>query len=425
MEKNMPDENVKAVIDESTENAAYAKPADSSNDEYVGANSPGLYDEEEKPKKSHIGIVVYLLVLICGAIGAIYYVRSTGLELPIADRFFSFETQEALEQDGTEPTSEAAKQVWNMDVDSDINQLVRSYYIALQSTDMEKLNELTDPSVAIDQANVEAAAKYIEGYQNIRCYVAPGNAKNENGLYIAYDIKFKNISTTAPGLVPAYVRRSEDGTPRLIPYENFDSGITTYMTAASAEPEVTSLRSSVTAKYDDALAADPVLAKFVEDLGKGVVSVPDAPTAVVPSGESAAASSSEEDGSVSADVAAAAAAAAAAAQQESSEPSGEGTPSVEGAAANAADGPQVIEGVSFTPATIEKWTFDNLRARSTPNIENNDNVVKTLDPHTKVVVVGVSETWDMIMLENGEGPYFVYNEYLSEDPNHPTTASSR
>ena len=61
MEKNMPDENVKAVIDESTENAAYAKPADSSNDEYVGANSPGLYDEEEKPKKSHIGIVVYLL----------------------------------------------------------------------------------------------------------------------------------------------------------------------------------------------------------------------------------------------------------------------------------------------------------------------------------------------------------------------------
>ncbi|MBP5291277.1 MAG: hypothetical protein J6Y90_01490, partial [Lachnospiraceae bacterium] len=387
----------------------YAQPDSGSFGGYAGMTPPvDDYDDddEETPKKGHLGIVIYLLILICGAAAAIYYVRSTGFELPGVDRFFSFETQIATEQNvnGTEPEPAASKQVWNMDVDSDINQLVRNYYIALQSSDIEKLNELTDESVTVDQANVESAAKYIEGYQNIRCYVAPGSTKDENGLYVAYDIKFKNISTTAPGLVPAYVRRTQDGTPKLIPYENFDEAITAFMTSTSAQPEISSLRSSVTAKYDDALAADPVLAKFVDDLGRGVVNIPDTQTVDVPSGESTAESIPTNPD----DIANAAASAVAAAVQNGSngqdsvaEPSGESVPSMDGTVVTSGDGLQVVEGVSFTPATMEMWTFDFLRARSTPKTDVSDNIVTTLEPRTKVFVVGVSDVWDMIMFENG------------------------
>jgi hypothetical protein len=417
--------------------ASYGQPSGSPYGGYDGTEplDDGFDDEEDVPKKGHLGIVIYLLVLIAGAAAAIFYVRSTGFELPGVDRFFSFETQDTVSQDanGTEAESETANQVWNMDVDSDINQLVRSYYIALQSSDIVKLDELTDASVTIDQANVEAAAKYIDGYQNIRCYVAPGSTKDENGLYVAYDIKFKNISTTAPGLVPAYVRRDANGAPRLIPYENFDEAITAYMTATSAQPEIASLRSSVTAKYDEALAADPVLAKFVEDLSNGVINVPDAQTAVVPSGESvpegesAAESVPASEDAFAEEVASIAAAAingGSDAQDGSAEPSGELAPAAEGAM-NPADAIQVVDGISFTPATAEMWTFDYLRVRSSPRTDVEDNIVTTLAPRAKVFVVGISDTWDMIMMEDGSGPYFAYKEYLSEDQNHPTTASSR
>jgi hypothetical protein len=92
---------------------------------------------------------------------------------------------------------------------------------------------------------------------------------------------------------------------------------------------------------------------------------------------------------------------------------------------NPADAIQVVDGISFTPATAEMWTFDYLRVRSSPRTDVEDNIVTTLAPRAKVFVVGISDTWDMIMMEDGSGPYFAYKEYLSEDQNHPTTASSR
>lgn len=316
------------------------------------------YEDDEPEKKSHLGLIIYLVLLAFATAAAVYYVRKTGFEFSMLNKYFQPQVVEP------ETTAPPAEEVWKMDVDSDVNQLVRAYYVALQLADMDRLNDLTDESVTVDQASVEAAAKYIEGYQNIKCYVADGKSEGEQGLYVVYDIKFRNISTTAPGLVPAYVRRNAAGAPKLIPYENFDDQITAYMTSLSSDNVIASIRTDVTENYNNAKAADPVLAQFVTDLENGVINIPEAP-----------------DG-------------AAAAQEPATEE---------------------IEGILFTVTDVDMWTKDSVRVRRTPNTDSADNVVTTLTPQTKVHVTGTSDFWYRITLENGEGPYFAAGQYLEGD----------
>ena len=176
-------------------------------------------------------------------------------------------------------TNEAEVQTtaaWNQNSPSDVLSLVNKYYAARAMVNFEELSNLLDPIVSIDQAKVEAEAKVIEGFQEICCYTTPGMNSGEYGVYITFAMKFKNITTPAPGMIWGYVRPDSNGNLRFIDRDTIerlkDEGnaeaveIRTFMGNAANCDAILSLSDTIKANYWQARETDQTLDDFLNSL---------------------------------------------------------------------------------------------------------------------------------------------------------------
>ena len=97
------------------------------------------------------------------------------------------------------------------------------YYTALKAADMTTLQNIMDAGSMPTEDTVSKMNGYIEDYQNISCYTMDGEKEGEYALYIAYDAKFKDVNTLAPGLTPAYVVTDSAGALRLMTVEQIQA----------------------------------------------------------------------------------------------------------------------------------------------------------------------------------------------------------
>lgn len=158
-----------------------------------------------------------------------------------------------------EPESAIETQVGDtLEVDAypEVNALVTKYLSAWAASDVDMLATLVQP---LDkEAELEEIAlnkDYIESMNNIKCYTKPGPVEDSYIVYAYYEMKFNGPDTYAPGLVNLFVFKEKE--------EYFIWDYKEYIVAGD---DVTGLLADVNAKYEELVAADPLLKDCIEGL---------------------------------------------------------------------------------------------------------------------------------------------------------------
>ena len=265
---------------------------------------------------------------------------------------------------------------WNQNSPSDVLSLVNKYYAARTMVNFEELGNLLDPIVSIDQAKVEAESKVIEGFQEICCYTTPGMNSGEYGVYITFAMKFKNITTPAPGMVWGYVRPDSNGNLRFIDRDTIERlkeegnaeavAIRTFMGNAANCDAILELSDTIKANYWQARETDQTLDDFLNSLnGTSTTAADDGTTADATTSEPTTAA------------------------------------------------PTTAAGEQFTNTDDTMYcTKNSVNIRLQPNTDS--DVIGTLDKGSSVHVTGKGSEWYRINTKSGATGY-VKKDFLSSD----------
>lgn len=144
----------------------------------------------------------------------------------------------------------------------DINQVVRSYYDAQASGDIEAISSLNTYLNDIEKIRVEELSKYIESYPVLNVYTKPGLAENTYVAYVYSEVKFQDIEQELPGMQTYYIGRNEDGS-FFINDGTYDDTIWNYIKEVTLQDDVVDLNNKVVVEYNELLANDEELSEFI------------------------------------------------------------------------------------------------------------------------------------------------------------------
>ncbi len=148
-----------------------------------------------------------------------------------------------------------------------VNQLVKSYFDAVQNCDVDALSKLVDSTENISAEQLQAEREFVEGYQNISCYTLNGLIDGTYIVYVSYDMKFLNVETAAPCLIRLYICTNDEGGMYIYNQElGTDNEVAAYMEEVNGREDVKALMQEVDNRLTEAMAADEALNALVTKL---------------------------------------------------------------------------------------------------------------------------------------------------------------
>ena len=144
----------------------------------------------------------------------------------------------------------------------EVNNVVRAYYDAQASGDMETISSLNTYLNDIQKIKVEELSKYIESYPQLDVYTKPGLTDNTYVAYVCSEVKFYDLDTTIPGMQTYYIGQDENGT-YYINNGTYDDTVSNYIKEVTLQDDVVDLNNKVVVAYNDLLAEDENLSEFL------------------------------------------------------------------------------------------------------------------------------------------------------------------
>lgn len=265
----------------------------------------------------------------------------------------------------------------------EISGLVTTYYMALNSKNVESVRAISDNLTEQDVKDIE---KSETEYSNIKSYVKQGPEKDDSSyvVYASYEYINPSLYVKHPGLSWLYVKRDDAGEYKIVVDASSDEKLTAYVNEISAEDDVKALVDEITEASKKADADEQAAA---EAAGTAEADTKDSE----PAAESAAPSAEEtkqED-------------AAAAEEAEQAPTASEETEEEENTDSD--DSPSYNNEFPDDGASEHKAVIGatcNLRAGAGYNYK----VVTVLEQGTPITVIGeVSKGWYHVSCEAGEG----------------------
>lgn len=315
-------------------------------------------DDDARPSDKKSGFVTVLIAVL--AILAVIAVAIVAAKL--------LSKSNSSDTTASEEAQESTV-AWEQNTNSEVLSLVNQYYAARVLGETYTLQNILDPSITIDEESLKNESEVIEGYQEIACYTTDGRAPGEYVVYITYNLKFKNISTPAPGLVCAYIYTDDAGSLRLIPreYLSDEDENFKYIAEVSNCDFIKELAARVDENYLKARKTDAGLEAYLQSIGAVPV---------------------EGDDTTSADTTTAP----------------NDTTSAATTAASSDNG--------FAAANETMYvTGDSVRVRQQPNTNEGTAVVTTLSKGTAVTVTGKGSEWYKVSVNGSEG--YIKKDFLS------------
>ena len=102
-------------------------------------------------------------------------------------------------------------QEYETDQYAEINTLMENYYASYASGNTGEMLEFANPISDMEKSYISMYSQYIEKYNNITCYTKTGADDSSFIVIVAFDLKYKNVDTAAPGLDCFYVKTNEQG----------------------------------------------------------------------------------------------------------------------------------------------------------------------------------------------------------------------
>ena len=144
----------------------------------------------------------------------------------------------------------------------EVNNVVRAYYDAQASGDMETISGLNTYLNDIQKIKVEELSKYIESYPQLDVYTKPGLTDNTYVAYVCSEVKFYDLETTIPGMQTYYIGQDENGN-YYINNGTYDDTVSSYIKEVTLQDDVVDLNNKVVVAYNDLLAEDENLSEFL------------------------------------------------------------------------------------------------------------------------------------------------------------------
>ena len=144
----------------------------------------------------------------------------------------------------------------------EINNLVRTYYDAQASGDIETISSLNKYLNEIETIRVEELSKYIDSYPVLDVYTKPGMTENTYVAYVYSEVQFTDVDQPLPGMQTYYIGMDEDGN-YFINDGTYDDAIWNYIKEVTLQDDVVDLNNKVVVEYNELLAEDAELNEFI------------------------------------------------------------------------------------------------------------------------------------------------------------------
>ena len=144
----------------------------------------------------------------------------------------------------------------------EVNNVVRAYYDAQASGDMETISSLNTYLNDIQKIKVEELSKYIESYPELNVYTKPGLTENTYVAYVCSEVKFYDLEKTIPGMQTYYIGQDDNGN-YYINNGTYDDAVSSYIKEVTLQDDVVDLNNKVVVAYNDLLADDADLSEFL------------------------------------------------------------------------------------------------------------------------------------------------------------------
>lgn len=170
-------------------------------------------------------------------------------------------------------TETETEETFQVDAYEEVNALIGQYFTAYAKGDVEAIVSIASPVSDTEKSYIAEYSKFVDSYQNIKCYTKRGLDDKSYMVSVYLEIKFTDAETAAPGLDFFYVRTNEDGSlfiDNLYSQYNsrmkenaLDTSVQSLIDRSLGSEDMIALQREVQAKYDKALVEDPALADVV------------------------------------------------------------------------------------------------------------------------------------------------------------------
>lgn len=172
----------------------------------------------------------------------------------------------------TEAESET-EEAYEVDAHEDVNALINQYFTAYAAGDVDTIAAIASPISENEKSYIAEYSKYVDSYENIKCYTKRGLDDNSYLVSVFIEIKFTDAETMAPGLDFFYVRTNEDGSLCIdnlysqynskIKENAVDTSVQSLIDKYEESADFIALKQEIQAKYNEAVTADTALADVI------------------------------------------------------------------------------------------------------------------------------------------------------------------
>ncbi len=211
----------------------------------------------------HSKIVMPLVLIVCVIITVIIAVNANhreALEKEAEQAAMAVPTEEgvAVSVEGLEiPEYELEE-----NAHPEINNLVRAYYDAQASGDVDIISRLNTYLDEIEIIKVQEMSKYVESYPVLNVYTKPGLTENAYVAYVCSEVKFSEMEQELPGMQTFYIGLNDDGSYFINDGTN-DTTIRNYIKEITLQDDVVDLNNKVVVEYNELLAEDEELEEYI------------------------------------------------------------------------------------------------------------------------------------------------------------------
>lgn len=150
-----------------------------------------------------------------------------------------------------------------------VNKLFDSYYKAMASGDIDAVKKLNNNVDDTERIRISETAKYIDKYNKIDVYTKSGPVKGTYLAYVYSMVKFKDYDDVVPGMQAYYVCTDKSGDLYIEENEQDDS-VLNYIREVSLQDDVVDLNNKVAVSYNNMIAKDSDLSKFLLKLSNDI-----------------------------------------------------------------------------------------------------------------------------------------------------------
>ncbi len=166
-------------------------------------------------------------------------------------------------------TCDAVEVVMEEDAYPEITSLIKKFYDAQASGDMDTINAITVGLTEPALIRYEVSAQYYEKFDAIKVYTKKGPETGAYVTYVYFELYFNGFDKQVPGLQTYYIRTNENGEYYLY-FGELDEEIIKYIEALSVQDDFIDLSNEVAVSYNTMLEENAELSAFLTNFSEEV-----------------------------------------------------------------------------------------------------------------------------------------------------------